>query len=283
MAGETTSAVSTPRRGASRKVTEREPRKPRKKVRLDWFSRIPWSVLVVVMFVSGFIYSALFLGKEFIAFLDRPIVNVAISGDVAHVDSRALKQNVLEFGQKGFLSSDMEQLRQETERRGWIKTVVVKRFWPYGVELVLTEHTPVARWGERALLSAEGEVFEVVDTAPFSGLPVLDGSIGQELELMATYSDLNRQLSTVGLSIESLTQSSRGAWQLTCRNELKLNLGRDRLNEKMNKFVKVYRLALHKKIEEIEQVDLRYTNGLAVAWKPSEQDNNGTLRQKVDT
>jgi cell division protein FtsQ len=94
---------------------------------------------------------------------------------------------------------------------------------------------------------------------------------GHELELMATYRDLSRLLAPVGMSIESLTRSSRGAWQLVCRNKLELNLGRDQINQKISKFVSVYKLALKEKIEQIERVDLRYTNGLAVAWKAQQE------------
>ena len=98
---------------------------------------------------------------------------------------------------------------------------------------------------------------------------------------MATYSDLNRQLAAAGLIIESLKQSSRGAWQLVCRNRLKLNLGRDRVNEKISKFVTVFKLSLHKQVEQIEQVDLRYTNGLAVAWKAPKKELKGKSQLKV--
>ncbi|GLQ33258.1 cell division protein FtsQ/DivIB [Litoribrevibacter albus] len=261
----------TPRRGASRLAAEDVVPKQKRKPKLLWLKHIPWPLLCLVMMLSGFIYGSASLAKLLVEYLDQPIQQVVISGDSSRLDVDKLKKTMLALGQQGFISADMTVLRNAAEEFGWVDTVKIQRFWPYGVELVVQEHVPVARWGNNALLSSEGEVFEVLDTEPFQVLPNLQSVEGRELEMMATYRDLSRLLSPVGLTIESLTRSSRGAWQLVCRNQLVLNLGRDQVSQKVSKFVTVYRLALHDKIEKIERVDLRYTNGLAVAWKAQEQ------------
>jgi cell division protein FtsQ len=223
------------------------------------------------MVFSGFLYGGASLTRLLINYLDQPIQHVVVSGGSEQLNVAALKKRLLELGERGFISTDVSDLRNEAETFGWVDTVKIRRFWPYGVELIVKEHVPVARWGDSALLSSEGEVFEVDDTEPFSALPKLYSVPGHELELMATYRDLSRLLAPVGMSIESLTRSSRGAWQLVCRNKLELNLGRDQINQKISKFVSVYKLALKEKIEQIERVDLRYTNGLAVAWKAQQE------------
>ena len=44
-------------------------------------------------------------------------------------------------------------------------------------------------------------------------------------------------------------------------------LGRDRLVEKMRRFIAIYDKTLKEQITNIASVDLRYANGLAVAWR----------------
>ena len=260
----------SPRRGASR-LAKPEVEVKQRKPKLIWLKHIPWPLLSLVVLISGFIYGAVVATKVMIEYLDQPIQLVVVKGDTENLDVAELKSQVLQLGESGFVSTDMDAVRTLTERFGWVQSVKIKRFWPYGVELTIEEHIPVARWGTQHLLSSEGETFEVVDTTGFRDLPELYGNEGQELELMASYRDLSHLLASIGMSIESLTRSSRGAWQLVCRNKLKLNLGRDQVNQKVSKFVSVYKLTLHKKIEQIEHIDLRYTNGLAVAWKSQEQ------------
>jgi len=262
---------ATPRRGASRLQPVEQKAEKVRKPRFTGLRHIPWPLLLVVVIVSGFIYGSVSLPSVFVKYLDKPVQHVVVTGQIGNINVSELKQAVLHLGEKGFVSTDMDALRERAEQFGWARAVKVQRFWPYGIELNVQEHVPVARWGEDSLLSSDGEVFHVPDTEPFKALPNLMGIEGQELEMMATYSDLSRLLAPIGLTIESLTRSSRGAWQLVCRNQLKLNLGRDQVSQKVSKFVSVYRLALYKNIEQIEQVDLRYTNGLAVAWKSQEQ------------
>ncbi len=44
-------------------------------------------------------------------------------------------------------------------------------------------------------------------------------------------------------------------------------LGQGRLIEKMRRFVTIYEKALKEKQDQVARVDLRYPQGLAVAWR----------------
>ena len=53
----------------------------------------------------------------------------------------------------------------------------------------------------------------------------------------------------------------------TTQTGLQLLFGRDHLVEKVRRFAVVYEKELKEQIDKIERVDLRYANGLAVAWR----------------
>ena len=42
--------------------------------------------------------------------------------------------------------------------------------------------------------------------------------------------------------------------------------GRDRVMEKLQRFLAMYDLSLNKYLADIKRIDLRYQNGLAVEW-----------------
>ena len=59
----------------------------------------------------------------------------------------------------------------------------------------------------------------------------------------------------------------RGSWFLTTQDGIEVLLGRDDVVDKMQRFLTVDQLMLSERREQIARVDLRYSNGMAVAWR----------------
>jgi cell division protein FtsQ len=80
-------------------------------------------------------------------------------------------------------------------------------------------------------------------------------------------------LKGAALPVKELFLSERFAWQLTLKNEIALNLGRQEFIDRLQRFVDIYPL-LKQQPRAVKYVDLRYDTGLAVGWsnstKPSE-------------
>jgi cell division protein FtsQ len=98
-------------------------------------------------------------------------------------------------------------------------------------------------------------------------LPVLQSSLATSEKMMGHYQRFNQQLSATGLRIVSLQYDAAGAWQLQTTANFGLFLGHDQLLPKLRRFVQVWTSGLSDKSSLIENVDLRYPNGFAVAWK----------------
>jgi cell division protein FtsQ len=73
----------------------------------------------------------------------------------------------------------------------------------------------------------------------------------------------------VGLDLEA-----RGAWTLELDNDIKVVVGRENINERLQRFLELYRLRLADKSAEIEQIDIRYTHGVAVKWREKTDEEN---------
>ena len=72
-------------------------------------------------------------------------------------------------------------------------------------------------------------------------------------------------LAGAALPIDELFLSERFAWQITLKNAIKLNLGRQEFIDRLQRFVDVYPL-LKEQPKAVEYIDLRYDTGLAVGW-----------------
>jgi len=73
-------------------------------------------------------------------------------------------------------------------------------------------------------------------------------------------------LRPVGLSIARLKLSGRHAWRLRVDTGTVVQLGVDDFDKRLRRFAKVYPKLKAKWKSEIESVDLRYANGMAVQW-----------------
>ena len=69
--------------------------------------------------------------------------------------------------------------------------------------------------------------------------------------------------------------SDRGGWALTTAQGVEIQIGRDHVVDKIRRFVSIYDKALKDQISNIARIDLRYPNGLAVAWRAGHARDGG--------
>jgi len=251
-----------PQRGASRLV-QREPlsaRLPRPS--LSAVKRILWPLLLVVLAVG--IYE---LGERLAPYADRPISKVSVRGDLTYVDQLTVQERMAPFVEASFFKVDLDALRHDLEQMPWIAHVEVRRVWPDQVTVRLEEHLPIARWGDEALLNNSGQAFTPSDLARYEHLPQLHGPKRAQQRVMQQYQMLSQMLRPLGFSIERLELRARGSWFVTTDQGIELSLGRDQIIEKMRRFTAIYQQTLAQESEKIARIDLRYANGLAVAWR----------------
>ncbi len=248
-------------RGASRLV-QREPLRARLP-RPSWngLKRFLWPLLLV-----GLVVGLYELGQRLLPYADRPIAKVSVQGELSYVSQQAVQARMAPFVEASFFEVDLEALRHDLEQMPWIAHVEARRIWPDQVMVRLDEQLPIARWGDEALLNNSGQAFAPNDLAEYEHLPQLYGPKRAQLRVMQQYQLLSQMLRPLGFSIARLELRARGSWFLTTSQGIELLLGRDQVIEKMRRFTAIYQQALVQESENIARIDLRYANGLAVAW-----------------
>lgn len=214
--------------------------------------------------------------------LDRPIQRAEIAGKFTQVQPLQIEQALEPFTKRsGFVSIDLAAVKRTLQKIQWIDHVRVERAWPNGIRVFVTEQVAVARWGESGLLNTRGELFLPEARDLPADLPQLDGPEGTEGEVAKLYLDTYPRLLAVGLRLSNVTLDPRGAWDLALSNGVRVRLGRQDVNARLERFIQVASPLIATRAGEVAYVDMRYSNGFAVGWGAARSDaprNSGTSK-----
>ena len=209
--------------------------------------------------------------KAYIALDAIPVENIIVSGKLQHTNIAALEAMVRPALVGGFLNADLERVRVQLQSLPWVHEVNVRRRWPNSLEVHVVEQLPIARWGEDGFLNHEGQVFQSLnESEDWNALPLLQGPKGTAVRLMSFYQQMNDILSPQKLLIEQLAIDGRGQLEVNLRGGAVLILGGHDLVGRLRRFVSLYNVELSRQGRDILRVDLRYQNGLAVAYREEE-------------
>lgn len=198
--------------------------------------------------------------------LQHPVDEVRVEGSFHFVSREAATDLISSAIDDKFVDLDIAQLKQKIEQHSWIERAVITRSLPSALVVTLVEQVPIARWGDSGFLNQRGEVIYTDETQLLSDLPELNGREQQSARIMQQYQDVSRLLRSRNLSISRLWVDELSTWRITLAQGVELVLGKDALVKKIQRFLLVYDEYLMQQFAAVVRVDLRYTNGLAVAW-----------------
>jgi cell division protein FtsQ len=105
------------------------------------------------------------------------------------------------------------------------------------------------------------------DSSAFSQLPLVHADNHSPASVLRRFYQLRARFESVDERLVALEVDSRGALDVELINGLLIKLGRDDIEHKVDRLVRIYQQQILPRREQIERLDLRYSNGFAVAWK----------------
>lgn len=200
--------------------------------------------------------------------INRPINTVRLESRLQSVTEEEVRLLLARYTESGFLGVDVQDLRDELELNPWVSRATVRRVWPDALVISIDEKQPVARWGDASLLDVNGAVFTPPMRGTESGLPALRGPEGSESLVLARYREFSELLTDIDMELASLSVNPRGSWTAGIDGGLELKIGRDDVDERLQRFVRLYRGGLREQLADARTIDLRYSNGISVSNKP---------------
>lgn len=201
---------------------------------------------------------------------DMPVSTLQIIGTRPYSSDLEIHRVLWELGEReSFFSLNVEDVQQRLEDIPWVKRVAVRRQWPNGLIIHVTDQVPVAYWNDEQLLNDSGEIFSAPQERISQWLPHFSGPDDISKQVLTGYRALWPLLQNEGLTLNEVVLTPRHSWNVTLGNDVKLILGRGNdviRSVRVERFLKLYKHVLPQG-KSIDYVDLRYDAGFAVNWK----------------
>lgn len=216
----------------------------------------------------GFLIPPLLLAGVYTARMEPilPIRSIHLAGTFEYLDQQDIEASLQSYLGQGFFSLNIHQLQQDLHARPWTDSVSVRRIWPDRISVTIIEKTPVARWDENHLLSDKAQVYRAA-TESFDYLPEVYAANHPPAWVLNQFHRLAARFERVDEQLVSLRVDSRGALDVELINGLTIKLGRDDIERRIDRLVMIYDSQILPRRDQIQRLDLRYSNGFAVAWK----------------
>ncbi|MHB1947500.1 MAG: cell division protein FtsQ/DivIB [Gammaproteobacteria bacterium] len=232
----------------------------RRSANVNLYAKFALKIILFMIFVTV-LFSMVTKFKSYF-----PIKSVKVFG-VQHVDQEAMQQVLTPLVNKGFFAIDVETIKDRLLQSPWVSKAIVQRVWPDKILITVVEKAPTARWNNTSLLSNNGEIFSPDVKSYPSHLPLFVGPEGKHIHMLQYYKKLSSLLTPLHFKIARFELTPERTWRLTLDNGVKLSVGYKDVLTRMNHFVKVYPKIIGNRVADVDYVDLRYSNGLAVRWK----------------
>ncbi len=239
-----------------------------------------------LMVISVFVFVALFLAQLSIDHFRNPgrfpIRSVVVEGVYQFADQGEMRNRVMTQASRGFFNLDIDNIQKKVEELPWVKNAYVRRVWPDSISVHVEEHNPVARWGDKSLVTdnfklfsppqlsgvADSELSQLVDE-----LPVLYSPERRHVALLNLLTETRSMLDAVEAPLEGMVEDERRSLTLHLKNDVKVVIGHREVNKRIERFTEIFRSYVAPVYDDIAQVDMRYTNGFAMARKGAVSEN----------
>lgn len=246
-----------------------------------WLANMLYALAAVLV-----LYAVLFLVVHLPVF---PLRKVDVKGELQHVNREQVQFIVSREMKGNFFTLNLDRTRAAFEKLPWVRNVNVRRRWPDRLEVAIEEHQVLARWGNSALVNTHGELFKAASNEL---LPEFSGPDDSAREVTLRYGEFSRLLKPLNLTLVRMSLSDRRALQVKLNNNLVVELGRDKVSERLEKFVGVYEQSISRLPQTVAYADLRYPNGFAVRYPelaekgaekthPAKKPGQESLKKKV--
>jgi cell division protein FtsQ len=229
------------------------------------------STLVIVGGVFGFqyyesIHSANKEDAEIVSMGEVTILpeQIKIVGNLKYIQPKKIQRLISENISSGLINSNLNTIKVFVESEAWVRSASIKRLPSDILQLQIEEQKPMMRWGNKGLISVNGELFEPKNLIQFSSMPSIFSdkkSIPMGLQVLTKSIVVLKKLK---LDLKQINEDKLGAWELQTKQGVLFKFGRKELNHRLQVLEKLWPSAVKK--GSLKIVDLRYPNGAAVSY-----------------
>jgi len=159
---------------------------------------------------------------------------------------------------------NLNQIKSKVSENPWVLNVETQRIFWNRIKVSIKKHEIAMRWGSQGYISSQGILFKPNLTIN-SNAPI---GLVSEARVKNFYYDFTQYQSILD-PIKISTFERNSIDELTLDNNIKVILGHQKQNERLEIFVRSFeKLKKYKKIRTRGIFDMRYPNGFALSYSP---------------
>lgn len=225
------------------------------------------------IFVVGLLlvlWSLFFSDKSISQIMNMSVSQVDVRGQLRFVKQNDLQRILAKHVENGFLTVELREIKEKMEDLPWVFSVRLRRAWPDKIIVNVQEQKPVAVWTDKGLINEKGELFLPKDLKEIDTgfLPTIVGPQERMEQTWERFLILRETFDDYELGIRRMVLDEKGGQKIVLKNGIHVVLGSQDLEKRLTRFFGVYEKHLESQKRQIETIDLRYTNGVAVSWLP---------------
>ena len=225
---------------------------------------IHWNVLIILigLGVTGSIAAS---GLSHLL-KDIQIRQVKLLGDLRYLDAETLTKDLGVRFDGNYLDTTLTEVVSEVESHPWISNASARRVWPDTLLIEIVEQRPVAVYNDTQYLGSSGDLFEPPELVE-KPMPRLYGASSETSQVYSHYRVFSDRLA----DLAKVTSVSRGhdlGWEIVLDQGFTLQLGRVDILGRLARARDILMQLDKDRLRQIQKVDARYDNGIALAWRP---------------
>ena len=159
---------------------------------------------------------------------------------------------------------NLNKIKSKIYQNPWVLNVETQRIFWNRIKVSIKKHDVAMRWGSQGYISTQGVLFKPNLTIN-SDAPI---GLVSEVSIKNFYDDFVLYQSILD-PVKISTFERNSIDELTLENNIKVILGHQKQNERLEIFVKSFeKLKKYKKIRTRGIFDMRYPNGFALSYSP---------------
>lgn len=189
---------------------------------------------------------------------------IIITGDIKHVTPVQLSYIAHNKLHGTFFTLDIAELKEEFQSLPWVRKVSLKRNFPHTIVVTIEEYKAIARIGDDALLSNDGQVFGAADDS--LGLPTFYVEPSSSALALSKYQQIQTVLVQHNDSLVNLWLDSPKIARFVTAKNLTITICDEDLSAKLallnRDWDKLYQLN-----PQLKSINFCYKNALAINSK----------------
>jgi len=213
-----------------------------------------------------------------------PIESVTVEGVFRFTEQQMLQELVVEEAKEGFFNVDIDSLQRKIAALPWIDQAYVRRIWPGSISVTIEEHQPVARFNSDSLISASFDLFKPSALSASTSSRLLDEvqslivlrSPGRRhVAMLKLLNEIEPILASQEIPLIELHEDNRRSLSLILEGGVEVIVGHEDIHQRVRRFADVFSGSIAPIYDDVLRVDMRHTNGFALAQRRGQSTNSG--------